>query len=100
MAYYLVTESHGPGWDPTRPRRAQHGFAEHAVLMDALVADGTILLGGPVGEDLDTGDVLLVLCAADEGAVHDALADDPWLGTVLAIKSVQPWSLWLRSSTV
>ena len=65
--------------------------------MEALVDKGTILLGGPVGDDVDAGDALLVVAADDEAAVHAALAGDPWLGTVLAITSVQRWSLWLRS---
>ena len=68
--------------------------------MDALVSKGTILLGGPVGDDLDSGDALVVVCADDEAAVHAALAGDPWLDTVLAITRVQLWTLWLRSRAV
>lgn len=97
MGYYLVSEGHGPAWDEGRPRRAQEGFHEHAAVMNALVDEGTILLGGPVGDDVDTGEVLLVLAGDDEAGVRGALAGDPWLGTVLAITSVQRWSLWLRS---
>ena len=68
--------------------------------MDALVDQGTILLGGPVGDDVDDGDVLLVVAADDKAAVHATLAADPWLGTVLTITRVQLWSLWLRSRAV
>ncbi len=68
--------------------------------MDALVSKGTVLLGGPVGDDVDNGDALLVISADDEAAVHAALAGDPWLDTVLAITRVQLWTLWLRSRAV
>ena len=100
VGYYLVTESHGPAWDAGCPRRAQEGFHEHAAFMDALVDEGTILLGGPVGDDVDTGDALLVVAADNEAAVHAALAADPWQGTVLSTTRVQLWSLWLRPPAV
>ncbi|MHB1509664.1 MAG: YciI family protein [Acidimicrobiales bacterium] len=100
MAYYLVTEGHGPAWEDDRPRRAQDGFAEHAAFMEALVDTGTVLLGGPVGDDVDAGDALLVVAADGEAAVHTALAGDPWLGTVLTITSVERWSLWLRPAAL
>ncbi len=100
MAYYLVSEGRGPAWDQDRPRRTQNGFDKHAAFMDALVDDGTILLGGPVGDDVDTGEALLLVAAEDEAAAHAALAGDPWLGTVLTITSIQRWSLWLRSAAL
>src|ERR1700733_1621340 len=96
MSYFLVTESRGPTWDGRRPRREQDGFAEHAAFMDRLTAAGTILLGGPLGDDVDAGDALLVVRAADESEVRDALTPDPWLGTVLMIANIERWSLWLR----
>lgn len=100
MAYYLVSESHGPAWEQDLPRRLQAGFDEHAAFMDTLVDRGTILLGGPVGDDVDAGGALLVVAADDEAAVCAALAGDPWLGTVLTITSVERWSLWLRSAAL
>jgi len=100
VAYYLVSEGHGPAWEQDSPRRTQDGFDEHAAFMDTLVDRGTILLGGPVGDDVDAGEALLVVVADDEDAVHAALADDPWLGTVLNITSVELWSLWLRSAAL
>ncbi|MDA8396122.1 MAG: hypothetical protein M0T72_12975, partial [Candidatus Dormibacteraeota bacterium] len=69
-----------------------------SAFMDALVDQGTILIGGPIGDDVDSGDALLVVASEDESGVHRALAGDPWLGTVLTITSVQRWALWLRST--
>ncbi|MGH8963242.1 MAG: hypothetical protein ACRDWT_18965 [Jatrophihabitantaceae bacterium] len=65
--------------------------------MDALTEAGTVLLGGPVGDDVDSGDALLVVSADDRQAARAALAPDPWHDTVLTIKSVERWTLWLRS---
>src|SRR3954447_22193742 len=97
MSYFLVTESRGPTWDVRRPRREQIGFHEHAAFMDQLTDAGTILLGGPLGDDVDAGDVVLAVRAADETEAREKLALDPWVGTVLTIAGVQRWSLWLRA---
>jgi uncharacterized protein YciI len=97
MAHYLVRQGRGPAWDPTRSRRTQDGWDGHAAYLDALTARGTVLLGGPLGDDVDSGDALLVISAEDADAVSAALVADPWNGTVLTIKSMERWSLWLRS---
>jgi uncharacterized protein YciI len=97
MALYLIRHGHGPTHDPNRSRRAQDGWTEHAAFMDALTERGTVLLGGPLGGDVDSGDALLVVSGDDEDAVRATLTPDPWHGTVLQIKSVERWTLWLRS---
>jgi uncharacterized protein YciI len=63
--------------------------------MDALAEEGTVILGGPVGEG-DGEDTLLVVDAESEAAIRARLADDPWANEVLTILSVEPWSVWLR----
>jgi uncharacterized protein YciI len=93
--YFLVTRAWGPAWDPTRPRRGQDGWDEHAAFMDALVDEGFVVLGGPVG-DVDTGRALLVVRAESEEAVRERLAADPWPAELLTIESAEPWSVWLR----
>lgn len=97
MAYHLVRVQCGPAWDLNRPRREQAGWAEHAAYMDRLTEHGVVVLGGPVG-DVDTGDAVLVVEAYDQAAVLALLAGDPWLGSVLAIESVEPWTIWLRAA--
>jgi len=93
--YYLVTRAKGPAWDPSRRRREQSGWDEHAAFMDALVDEGFVVLGGPVGEG-DGEDTLQVVNAESEAAVRSRLADDPWGEDMLRTKSVEPWSVWLR----
>ncbi len=93
--YFLVTRAWGPTWDPTRPRRDQDGWNEHAAFMDELVEDRFVVLGGPVG-DVDTGRALLVVHAESEEAVRERLARDPWPEELLTIESIERWSVWLR----
>jgi uncharacterized protein YciI len=95
VAYHLIRLAPGPAWDPACSRREQAGWSEHAAYMDTLAAHGVVVLGGPVGdEDCDT---VLVVEAFDRAAALAMLGADPWLGTVLSLKSVEPWSIWLRA---
>lgn len=96
MADHLLVEvGRGPHWDPARGRREQSGWDDHATFMDALVTEGVVVLGGPVG-DVDGERVLLVVEASDEAEIRTRLGEDPWYGTVLAIERVSPWHVWLR----
>ncbi len=56
--------------------------------MNRLAADGFVVLGGPLG---DTGDVLLVVDAADANEINNTLARDPWSESALIeIKDILP----------
>jgi uncharacterized protein YciI len=96
MAYHLVRLTRGPAWDPDCARREQTGWAAHAAYMDRLADHGVVVLGGPVG-DCDTGDAVLVVHAFDQAAALAMLAGDPWLGSVLAVETIEPWTIWLRA---
>ncbi|HXB49112.1 MAG TPA: YciI family protein [Streptosporangiaceae bacterium] len=94
MANFAVTMADGPRWDGARAIRDQDGWQAHADFMDALVDDGFVIIGGPLG----SGQRLIAVEAPDEQAVRDRLAADPWvLAGLLRVSSVQPWSLWLDS---
>jgi len=93
VANFALTLVHGPNWDESRGIRDQRGWDEHAAFMDALVDDGFILLGGPVGDHRQT---LHVVEAANENEIRRRLAEDPWAQTgLLEVGSIQPWALWL-----
>jgi uncharacterized protein YciI len=94
--YFLVRRARGRAWDHSRLRRDQDGWGEHAAFMDALAEEGIVVLGGPVGEG-DGEDALLVVDLESEAAIRTRLADDPWSDDMLTIKSVEPWSVWLRA---
>ena len=91
--YFAVRRVRGPAWIATAPMRDQALWAEHAAFMNALAAEGFVLLGGPLG----TGEeVLLVIDAASEDIIRARLAADPWTDArLLVIKSVQPWTVLL-----
>ena len=65
--------------------------------MNALAEEGVVVLGGPVGEG-DGDDALLVVDMESEAAIRARLAEDPWADDMLTIKSVEPWSVWLRGT--
>src|SRR5947199_6969307 len=94
--YFLVKHAPGPAWDPSRPRRQQDRWDEHAAFMDRLTEEGLIVLGGPVGEG-DGDYALLVVDARGEAEVRARLADDPWADGMLVAESIEPWSIWLRA---
>jgi uncharacterized protein YciI len=93
VAAFAVTTVCGPAWDHGRGRREQTGWDEHAAFMDALVAGGTVLPGGPVG---DGTDVLLAVEAPGEAELRTVFAADPWHASgMLRIGEIRPWQLWL-----
>ena len=94
--YFLVRQARGPEWDPSLGRREQPGWEEHAAFIDRLAEDGRIVLGGPVG-DVDGQYVVLVVDAPGAAEARELFAGDPWMNRILRIKSVGPWSLWIRS---
>jgi uncharacterized protein YciI len=95
--YYLVEQARGPAWDYSKRRREQAGWDAHAVFMDALVEEGVIVLGGPIG-DGDGENSLLVVDVDSESAIRARLAEDPWADGMLTIESVRSWSVWLRAN--
>jgi hypothetical protein len=93
VTYFVVMREQGPAWDGTRGIRQQQGWDEHAAFMDALVDDGFVVLGGPLG---DGHRALLVVEATDEGAVRASLEPDPWTSAhLLEIGMLEPWTVWM-----
>jgi len=93
LIYYAVTYECGENWDARRAMREQQQWDEHAALMDALVDEGFIVLGGPL-EDAER--VLLIINAASSEAVTARLADDPWIvSRVRRIASIERWQILL-----
>ncbi len=90
---FLVWYSPGPAWQRNKQRRRQDGWDAHAAFMDALVLQGVVRVGGP----LDEHRALLVMQDQDERGLRARLAADPWDGSLLAIDSIEPWTLWLST---
>ena len=91
--YLTVRRVRGPAWNAALPMRSQALWAEHAVFMNALAAEGFVVLGGPLGSGEE---VLLVIDAASEEVARARLAVDPWsTAGLLEIARVQPWTVLL-----
>jgi uncharacterized protein YciI len=93
VSYFLVllTRS-GAEYDHARPLEEQSRFDEHAGFLDGLVAEGLIILGGPLGDERR---VVYVVEAGSEEEVRERLARDPWLGSHLELVSIDPWTIRL-----
>jgi uncharacterized protein YciI len=98
-AYFLVRQARGPAWDPSRGRREQSGWNQHAAFIDRLSEDGKIPLGGPVGE-IDGQYTVLVVHAANEDEARAMFLDDPWMDSILRIESIEPWTLWIGANSL
>src|SRR4051794_22215034 len=93
MPHFLCTLVHGPAWDDTRGIRGQTGWVEHAAFMDRLVAEGVVVVGGPVGDGHYTAHLM---AGTDEDEIRRTLAEDPWSADGhLTVGLLEPWSLWL-----
>jgi hypothetical protein len=90
---FLVTITRsGPEYDRAKPLEEQSGWDDHAVFMDALVGEGFIVLGGPLGDGYR---VVHAVEAESEEAVRETLALDPWAGSHLRVETVEPWTIRL-----
>jgi len=94
MPLFAVTLTRGPYYRHGTAMEDQEAWRPHADLMNAMVAEGFIRLGGPLAEP----DVLLIVEAASAEDIRARLAVDPWhrMG-LLTIKSISPWTLRLGS---
>jgi uncharacterized protein len=91
---HAVTLGHGAGWDQAQPLEGQQLWPEHAEFMDAMVDDGLIVLGGPIGD----GDHVLLIFDADPEQIRVRLAADPWhQRDMLFIEKIEPWQIRLDS---
>jgi hypothetical protein len=89
--HYAVYRAWGPAWDRSRSLREQEKWAEHAVYMDALVDDGFIVLGGPLGDG-----AMLIVDVDDEEEIEPRFAADPWTPMeMLQTASVDRWQILL-----
>lgn len=96
VIYSAVILERGENWDTKLARRQQKQWDEHARFMDALVAEGFVILGGPLG---DGENVLLILNAESRQAIETRLADDPWMPMgILRIAKVERWEILLDAN--
>ena len=91
--FFAVRLERGGPWDWSRGLREQSGWDVHAAFMDALVEEGFIVLGGPLGGERE---ILHAVSAASEAEVRERLAQDSWhQNGMLTITSIEPWTILL-----
>jgi uncharacterized protein YciI len=90
--FLVMLRRTGPEWDPSRPLEEQSGWAAHASFMDGLVDDGSIVLGGPLPDEVR---VAHAVEAESEEEVRATFARDPWSETHLRVDSIEPWTIRL-----
>ena len=94
---FVVVSSVGPNRDRSKGTREQPFWDEHAAFIDQLVADGFILMGGPlVGQDRLPQGAVLIVNAQDENEVTEKLKNDPWFKRgILKLESVRRWEIFI-----
>src|SRR2546430_16323564 len=90
--FLLVLRRSGPEYDHSKGLREQSGFDEHADFMDALVDDGFIVLGGPLGDEVRTAHVVE---AESERAIRETMARGPWSERHPVVDAIDPWTILL-----
>jgi len=89
---FAVINTRGPNWNDDKPMEEQGDWRAHADFMNGLLAEGFVLLGGPL---TGTRDVLLIVHAKDEAEIETRLAEDVWVVKgLLSRRQINPW--WLR----
>ena len=92
---FAVARSRGTAWNDSLSLEQQADWRGHADFMNALHAEGFVLLGGPLE---GTSDVLLIIRADDANEIHARLSADSWTSNdLLRIKQIVPWTLRLGS---
>ena len=68
VIYYAVLRERGEHWNARIPMRQQEQWEKHAAFMDGLVADGFVILGGPLGDGEEK--FLHIVAAESEQAIE------------------------------
>jgi uncharacterized protein YciI len=90
--FHVVLRRSGPEYDLSKPLEEQSRWRDHADFMDGLVAEGFIVLGGPLADEYRN---VHVVDAESEQEVRDTFARDPWSGSHLEVDAVDPWTIRL-----
>src|SRR5205809_2115888 len=90
---FVTISSAGANRDLSKGTREQPLWDEHAAFIDQLVAEGFVLMGGPL---VDESGAMLIVNADDENAVREKLKDDPrYTHGILKLESVKRWQVFI-----
>jgi len=95
---FAVTRSRGEAWDPALPMDQQAEWSEHAAFMNALEAEGFVVLGGPLD---DTPYIMLVVRTEDVAEARARLTADPWEASrMIETTRIAGWALGLGADRI
>ena len=90
---FVVISSAGRNRNLSKGTREQPFWDQHAEFIDRLVAEGSILMGGPL---VDEGGALLIFNAEDENEVREKLKNDPWIQhCILKLETIKRWQIFI-----
>jgi len=92
---FAVIRSRGAAWQASHSLERQQDWDAHASFMNALVAEGFVVLGGPLE---GRSDVLLIVRAQTSDEIVDRLSADPWAAKdLLRVSRITLWNVRLGS---
>jgi uncharacterized protein YciI len=92
----VVTFQAGPTWTSGGVRE-QPDWDAHAEFVDALVANGTMVMGGPFA---DNSGSMIVLEGVDAAEGRRLIADDPFIENgVFVLGEVREWDVFVDELT-
>jgi uncharacterized protein YciI len=88
---FAVIHLRGPAWNSSSPLEGQVDWVPHKDFINALDAEGFLLLAGPL---TGTSNVLLIVRAESADEIRSRIGEDPWIQKdLLRISVVAPWDL-------
>jgi uncharacterized protein YciI len=93
MARWLIRVERGGPWDWSKDMREQDDWDAHAAYMDAIFAEGWLLLVGPIEGDRCT---VWLVDAESEHEIRERMRQDPWSKNgMLTPISIEKWNIVL-----
>ena len=87
----------GPTWEPGGPVREQPGWDAHVAFVDALVEQGTLVMGGPYSDNSGT---MMLLEGVDAAEAERILAGDPFIeNQVFLLEEIREWTIFVDELT-
>jgi len=90
---FVAILQRGAAYCHEKPLEGQQEWEAHRVFMNGLVADGFVVLGGPLE---GTSEVLLIFRAASTEEIMRRWSEDPWVKLdLLRMSRIMHWDLRL-----
>ncbi|MFY9716961.1 MAG: hypothetical protein WAK40_03380 [Thermoplasmata archaeon] len=93
MTFFVLVSEQGTAWVEGRSMREQEGWREHATFVNSLVAEGFIIVAGPLG-DGPPHRALVIVSSPGLSEARRRLEEDPWMRSgILRVGRLEPWKI-------